>query len=248
VAKSGFEYEKSKTARCERVSYGGQVVRQVRTRIVHAARVSSTQDMAREMMPRELGTVIVADAQEKGRGRRGHVWLSPRGGLYASIILRSDPLLSLRVGVAVARALQQAGIVARLKWPNDVLVAGKKIAGILIEVADGTAIVGIGVNIDSAPLSEATCIVSETRVPITRDALLHSILQEIKITYEEDIIEAYRVLCATLGRRVRVSIAAGNEVTGIALGIDRDGHLLVDDGEATRTIVGGDCVHLGTGV
>jgi len=220
----------------------------VKTRIVHAACVSSTQDVAREMMPREIGTVIVADAQEKGRGRRGHVWLSPRGGLYASILLRSDPLLSLRVGVAVARALQQAGIVARLKWPNDVLVAGKKIAGILIEAADGTAIVGMGVNMDSAPLPAATCIVDETRASITRDALLDSILQEIQITYEEDIIEAYRALCATLGRTVRVNIAAGKEVTGIALGIDRDGHLLVDDDGATCTIAGGDCVHLDTRV
>jgi len=191
----------------------------VKTRIVHVARVSSTQDVAREMTPQELGTVIVADAQEKGRGRRGHVWLSPRGGLYTSISLKSDPLLSLRVGVAVARALRQLGIVARLKWPNDVLVAGKKIAGILIEASGGTAIVGIGVNIDNAPL-----------------------------TYRDDVIEVYRSLCVTLGHKVRVSIAAGKQVTGIALGIDRDGHLLVDDGRATRTIAGGDCVHLDAGI
>lgn len=220
----------------------------MKTRIVHVARVSSTQDVAREMTPQELGTVIVADAQEKGRGRRGHVWLSPRGGLYTSISLKSDPLLSLRVGVAVARALRQLGIVARLKWPNDVLVAGKKIAGILIEASGGTAIVGIGVNIDNAPLPDATCVASQMESSITRDELLHSILREIDTTYRDDVIEVYRSLCVTLGHKVRVSIAAGKQVTGIALGIDRDGHLLVDDGRATRTIAGGDCVHLDAGI
>ena len=218
------------------------------THIVHIDRVSSTQDVAREMTPQELGTVIVADVQAKGRGRRGHVWLSPRGGLYASIILRSDPLVSLRVGVAVARALDQIGVTALLKWPNDVLVAGKKIAGILIEASGETAIVGIGVNIDSAPLPEATCIVNETGGLITRDDLLHLILHALEMTYEDDIIEAYRPLCATLGQAVGVNIAAGEQVTGIALGIDRDGHLLVDDGENTHIIVGGDCVHLDAGV
>ena len=220
----------------------------MKTRIVHVDRVSSTQDVAREMTPQELGTVIVADVQENGRGRRGHLWLSPRGGLYTSILLKRDPLLSLRVGVAIARALRQLGIDARLKWPNDVLVVGKKIAGILIETPGGTAIVGIGVNIDSAPLPDATCVESQTERLITRDELLHSILREIDITYGDDVIEVYRALCATLGRTVRVSIAAGKDVAGIALGIDRDGHLLVDDGRSTHTIAGGDCVHLDTGV
>ena len=200
------------------------------------------------MIPQELGTVIVADAQEKGRGRRGHVWLSPRGGLYASIIFRSERLLSLRVGIAVACALQGLGIPARLKWPNDVLVAGKKIAGILIEASGGTAIVGIGVNIDNAPLPDATCVASQMERLIARDELLHSILQEIETTYEDDVIEAYRTLCSTLGRTVRISTAAGKDVTGIASGIDREGHLLVDDGKSTHIILGGDCVHLDTGV
>ncbi len=221
---------------------------QMNTRIVHVDRVSSTQDVAREMVSQELGAVVVADVQEEGRGRRGHVWLSPHGGLYASIILRSDPALSLRVGVAVARALRKLGIVALLKWPNDVLVAGKKIAGILIESSGETAVVGIGANIARAPLENSTCIASETEQQVTRDELLHSILREVEMTYKEDIIEAYRALCATIGRTVQVNITAGNEITGVALGINRDGHLLVDDGEETHVIVGGDCVHLDTGV
>lgn len=214
------------------------------THIIHVDRASSTQDVARGMTPHKLGTVVAADVQERGRGRRGHVWLSPRGGLYASIILRNDPLLSLRVGVAVVRALKHAGIVARLKWPNDVLVSEKKIAGILIEATGETAIVGIGVNISSTPLPEATCAAAETGVPITRDALLQLILREIAVNNDEDVIEVYRALCSTLGRRVRVGITEGRQVIGIALGIDRDGHLLVDDGKTTHTITAGDCVHL----
>ena len=212
--------------------------------IIHVDRVSSTQDVAREMTIQELGTVIVADVQESGRGRHGHVWLSPRGGLYASIVLRSDPLLSLRIGVAVTRALQHLGIDPRLKWPNDILVHEKKIAGILIESSGETAIVGIGVNIDSAPLLNSTCVVAETKRTITREDLLYTILEEIEIAYEGDLIKAYRELCSTLGRTVRVSLSAEACVTGIAMEIDREGHLVVDDGNDVHTIVGGDCEHL----
>ena len=216
--------------------------------IIHLATVTSTQDVAREMTPRRVGTVIIADAQEKGRGRRGHVWLSPRGGLYMSVIMQSDPLLSLRAGIAVARALQKLGIDARLKWPNDVLAKGKKIAGILIEASAEIAIVGIGLNVDSVPLPEATCVERETERSVTRDELLHAILREIRIACGDDIIRTYRELCCTIGRTVRVSSAAGKDVAGIASGIDRDGHLLVVDGRNKHTIVGGDCEHLDTGV
>ena len=216
-------------------------------RIVHVGRVSSTQDVAREVNPPKLGTVIVADEQEKGQGRRGHVWLSPRGGLYASILLRREQLLSLRVGVAVARALQELEIDARLKWPNDVLVHEKKIAGILIETSGEIAIVGIGVNVDSVPLPEATCVERETERSVTRDELLYSVLREIETTCGEDIIKTYRELCCTIGRKVRIITAAGKEVMGNALGIDRDGHLLVLNGKNKHMIVGGDCVHLDAG-
>jgi len=220
----------------------------VELNVIHLATVTSTQDVARAMTPRRVGTVIIADVQEKGRGRRGHVWLSPRGGLYMSIVMRSDPLLSLRAGIAVARALQKLGIDARLKWPNDVLVHEKKIAGILIEASEGMAIVGIGVNIDSVPLPEATCVECETKRSVTRDEVLQSILQEIETACGEDIIKTYRELCCTIGRKVRIITAAGKEIMGNALGIDRDGHLLVDDGKNKHMIVGGDCEHLDAGV
>jgi len=216
----------------------------MKTNIIHVDQVSSTQDVAREMMPQPVGTVIVADIQKAGRGRRGNVWLSPRGGLYASIILWSDPLLSLRVGVAVACALQRLEMDVRLKWPNDVLVADKKIAGILIEATGETSVVGIGVNIDSSPLRDSTCVTYETERDVTRDALLDSILQEIEATRTKDVIEGYRTLCSTIGRAVQVDIAAGKKVTGIALGIDRDGHLLVSDGKSEYIVVGGGCQHL----
>ena len=216
--------------------------------VIHLATVTSTQDVARAMTPRRVGAVIIADVQEKGRGRRGHVWLSPRGGLYVSIVMRSDPLLSLRAGIAVARALQKLGIEARLKWPNDVLVHEKKIAGILIEASEEMAIVGIGVNIDSVPLPEATCVECEAKRSVTRDEVLQSILQEIETACGEDIIKTYRELCCTIGRKVRIITAAGKEIMGNALGIDRDGHLLVDDGKNKHMIVGGDCEHLDAGV
>ena len=211
--------------------------------VIHLATVTSTQDVARAMTPRRVGAVIIADVQEKGRGRRGHVWLSPRGGLYVSIVMRSDPLLSLRAGIAVAHALQRLGIDARLKWPNDVLVKGKKIAGILIEASGGTAIVGIGVNIESAPLAGSTCIAAEAGRIIARDDLVLSIVQEMDTSYLEDILKTYRKLCATIGKDVAITM--GNEkVSGLVVDVDEGGHLLLKTAEELRIISSGECAHL----
>jgi len=104
--------------------------------IIHHDCVSSTQSVAKKLLSPgiSVGTVVVADKQEQGRGRLDRTWLSPAGGLYASIILQADPLISLRAGIAVAKGLRELGIKAELRWPNDVMVEGKKIGGILVEV------------------------------------------------------------------------------------------------------------------
>ncbi len=222
--------------------------------IVHFASVSSTQDAARELIlgetgakeePCPIGTVIVADVQEKGRGRRGREWMSPRGGLYASIIMENDPLLPLRVGVGVTRALQDIGIDALLKWPNDVIVRERKIGGILIEALLERAIVGIGVNIEQAPLPAATCICEERKEAISRDELLRSILCNIKMAYCGDIVDEYRALCSTIGRDVTVTV--GNEtMMGNVVGVDQSGCLVLKMGDEIRIIHSGECNHIET--
>ncbi len=219
------------------------------TRILRYGRVSSTQEVARGLAASGAGkgTVVVADEQERGRGRRGRTWVSPRGGLYASVILAPDPMISLRVGVAVARALREIGVEAVLKWPNDILVGEKKIAGILIETADDYAIVGIGVNIECAPMATATCVRQETSVPVARDELLASILDNLDTVRSTEILKPYCALLSTIGRKVHVEVATPNgptSIVGRATEIDADGHLLVEVANTCYTIVSGDCIHL----
>ena len=107
--------------------------------VVHRFReVGSTQDEARRLLgsgDARPGHVVVADEQRAGRGRFGRDWLSPTGGLYATFLLEGDPAIAVASGVAVAQALTRLGVDARLKWPNDVLVEGRKLGGILIETA-----------------------------------------------------------------------------------------------------------------
>ena len=221
----------------------------MKTRIIRYEQVSSSQEIARELALSGTGegSVIIAEVQEHGRGRHGRTWLSPQGGLYASIIMRPYPLLPFRVGVAIARALREVDISAMLKWPNDVLVRERKIAGILIEAVEQWAIVGVGVNMEQAPLATATCVRGETSEPVTRDRLVRSILKNLEGVLSGEIVEAYEALSATIGRDVRIEIegAEGARVIcGRAIGIDRIGRLLVKAKGTRHTIVSGECIHL----
>jgi BirA family biotin operon repressor/biotin-[acetyl-CoA-carboxylase] ligase len=212
------------------------------------AAVGSTQDEARRLVGEgtaEPGHVVVADTQRAGRGRFGREWISPRGNLYATFVLARDPLHAIRAGIAVARTLETFGIQARLKWPNDVTVGGKKIAGVLIEDAGAAALVGIGVNVAQAPLGSATCVRS-LGCSIDRNNLLGELWEVLSEDVgPAEVLAAYRSLSDTIGRRVRVSI--GNErraIDGIAKDVDERGRLLVEVADETHTISCGDCLHL----
>ena len=210
-------------------------------RLLRYGRVDSTQRIARGL---PVGTVVIADSQTAGHGRYGREWVSPPGGLYTSIVLAPDPLLPLRAGVAVAEALSECGIPAQLKWPNDVTVDGKKIAGVLIEEADGTMILGIGVNLDRVPYPGATSVrAAGGRVPAPEE-LLSRILRVLLAPMADDaILTRYRALCATLGKEVSVSIGRGL-IRGRAVGIEPDGALIVSTAAGARRIASGECRHL----
>lgn len=126
-------------------------------KLISLDKIPSTQDWAHDLVARGEAsnkTVITALAQSAGRGRYKRNWVSHHGNLYASFIYKSperDPRLSYAVGVAVAETLIQFGIEPKIKWPNDVLVDGKKISGVLIEYAQNFVIVGIGINIKTCP-------------------------------------------------------------------------------------------------
>ena len=190
-------------------------------------------DLARAGAPD--GVVVGADHQTAGRGRRGRTWESrPGTSLLVSVILRPAPaLVTLAAGVAAAQACEAvAGAGVELKWPNDLLLDGAKLGGILSEAVAGAAVVGLGLNLTWAPAG-AACLGPAA----DRRAVLAAYLAALGAP--GDVIGRYRERCTTLGRRVRVDLPAGT-IEGIATGVDADGRLVVDG----RPIAAGDVVHL----
>lgn len=120
-------------------------------------KISSTQDYAHDLIARGEAhnkTIIHALAQSSGRGRYRRTWVSHHGNLYASFIYKTperDPKLSYAVAVAIAETLISFGLMPEIKWPNDVLIGGKKISGVLIEYSQNFVIVGVGINIKTCP-------------------------------------------------------------------------------------------------
>ncbi len=167
--------------------------------IVRLGTVTSTQDVAREM---PIGSVVVADHQTAGRGRSSHSWEAPRGAaLLVSFVLAPNPLLSLAAGVAAAEA---CGRGVRLKWPNDLLLDGRKIGGILVEASPARAICGIGINLTWAPEGAA-------QLDESRDQLLERLrpaMERWSTTPAEQVLARWRNLSDTIGKRVRTSMRA----------------------------------------
>jgi len=188
--------------------------------------VRSTQDIARAM---PIGSVVVAEHQTAGRGRLERRWESPSGtALLVSFVLQPDPLLSLAAGVAAAEA---CGPEVRLKWPNDLLLQGKKLGGILVETTSGRAICGIGINLTWAPDGAA-------KLEQPRDEVLDRLRIRIEAwtsAPSDAILRRWRELSATLGRRVRI-----DSTEGFAEDIGANGELIVDG----RPFVAGSVTHL----
>lgn len=238
--------------------------------------IDSTNDyVAREAQAgAPEGLVALADHQEAGRGRRGRRWDAPRGSsLLVSILLRPDlPARRLHLLGAVA-ALSAAdacgavaGVEARLKWPNDLVVAGRKLGGVLVEteLSKGrvrAAVVGIGLNVwwpqglASELADEATTLGQLTGKEVPRPALLVTLLEGLEARYAElerpcgpeAQLDDYRGRCDTLGRLVRVELSGGSpprSFTGIAVDVDAEGHLVVEDRGRPVAVAAADVVHV----
>jgi len=223
----------------------------------------STNRRARDLAAEGAEDVVVlARRQTGGRGRLDREWSSPEGGVYGSLLLRPAlppaevPVYTLAAAVATARAAREAGVEARIKWPNDVLVGTddgeRKLAGILTEMegeADRVSwvVVGIGVNVNTAPEDlppEATSIRAhagavERRVFVQR---LLEAFDELR-SDPETVLPEWREYATTPGRRVRVETPSG-EVVGDAVDIEYPGTLVVETDEGTRRVHAGDCEHL----
>lgn len=241
--------------------------------IVHD-RVDSTNEAAMslcgEAVPQH-GTVVIADSQSKGRGRLGRSWLSPpRKNVYLSMVLLPDlaprdaPLLTLLAAVASAEAIRrQCNAPAAIKWPNDLMLGGKKVGGILTEMRTDPdrircSVIGIGLNVNARTgdfppeLREiATSLLIETGIRHDRNALVIEVLRSFEDWYRvliaqgrEPILAEWRRLASTLGKDVRVTF--GEEtIRGTAVDITDEGMLVLRRDDGTQRIVSaGDVTHL----
>ncbi|ELY67628.1 biotin--[acetyl-CoA-carboxylase] ligase [Natrinema versiforme] len=227
--------------------------------------VGSTNDRARELAAEGATDVaVLADEQVGGRGRLEREWSSPSGGVWVSVVTRpavapaQAPLYTLAASVATATAAREAGVDARIKWPNDVVVPVgddgdyRKLAGILTEMEGETdrvewLAVGVGVNanLDADALPEGATSIREEAGDIDRRRFVQRLLEEFD-RYREDleaVVPAWRDLALTIGQRVRVDRPAG-EIVGEAVDVTESGALVVETENGQEIVTAGDCEHL----
>ena len=229
----------------------GLTTRVIGRKIYSYASTDSTMDVAQRLVAagEPEGSAVFAEGQTKGRGRLGRTWNSPAGqGIYVSVIVRpklalaSAPLLTVLVAVAVVDAIRTTtGLAARIKWPNDVLIGERKVAGILTELQSElnqvhAAVIGIGLNVNTARAGLpklATSLALESGAPCDRLAVARGLLTaldhwyaEFKRRGREPVLSAWRRDSMMLGRRVRVA-CHDRHVDGEATDVDAEGALLV---------------------
>lgn len=214
------------------------------------------------------GTAVVAEVQTKARGRSGKKWESPKGGIWLSLVLKPNlppskaSLITLATGVAVAKTLREVGVDAKIKWPNDVLVNGKKISGILTE-ASATLndidyiIVGVGIdtnfkledlndsdlqNIVTTLSEEMGCEIDENQVIATFLNQFEEVYDKFKSGEVEDILNDWRLFSGTIGEYVEIRHPLGNINYGYAVGINKEGCLIIEEADGTlEKIISGEC-------
>ena len=236
---------------------------------------STNADLAaRARQGETAGTLLITDYQSAGRGRQGRKWTAPPGsGIAMSILVRPDGIdpsrwtwLSLLAGLAVADGVRRvANLPAMLKWPNDVLVAGRKLCGILSERVDTSlgpaCVVGVGINVnldnEQLPVPSATSLAIAARdlgglLP-SRTAVIATVLAAFELLYgrweaqagvDASLVASYTERCDTIGRQVRVVLTGQRGVEGTADRIDADGRLVVRTTSGSAAYGAGDVVHL----
>ena len=236
-------------------------------------KVESTNLLAAELAQEDApeGVVVLADQQLSGRGRGSRSWHSPAGvGIYCSVILRPQvepekgQLITLMAGVSIAKAIErQSGLSPRVKWPNDVLINDKKVAGILLEARVsgariGYAVIGFGINVNNGrgDLPEdirvnASSLRMELKKTVDRGALVIEIFSELEKLYHNFqrgdvsvILEQWRHYSSTLGQRVRIW-RKDKATEGLAVDLTENGGLLVRLAEGKQIVFhAGDIEHL----
>lgn len=232
-------------------------------RILYYRELTSTMDAASRLADEgaDEGAVVIAEMQSAGRGRQGRSWVSRPGNLLLSVLFRPGmeqlPFISMIGGLAVARAVRKTtGLSPAIKWPNDVLLGGRKAAGILAEsaiVGDSVcyAVLGLGINVALDPSESeeisaiATSVDAAAGAPIERESLLRQLLLDLDDLYlrlgrNESPLAEWTGLLETIGQPV-VATFAGETLSGVAEAVDETGNLLLrqDDGQII-TLTAGD--------
>lgn len=228
--------------------------------------IGSTNDYAATLAragERE-GLVVVAEHQFVGRGRLDRTWTSsPRAGLTFSLLLRpasvapaARPWLPMLLAAVASESLSdRCDLDVLLKWPNDLLVDGRKVGGVLAESTGDAVVVGFGINVsttrDELPREDATSLALETGGAVDRTPILLALLRAMGPAYvawtgdAEEAADRYRRRCDTVGRQVRVTLPGERTIDGEATGVDTAGRLVVTSADGTETAVSaGDVVHV----
>lgn len=237
--------------------------------------VNSTNEKANELaVDVEEGTVIIAEKQKKGIGRFGREWISPKGGVYVSVILKPkiSPIdaskMTLIAGIVVAKVIRKLGLDAKLKWPNDILIHRKKVGGILTSISTKEykidyIIVGIGINanvdISTFPKEvqkSVTSLKEELKREVSTEKIIEDILYEIEMNYEifkfkkgnfTYLLNEWKRLSDTIGKKVKINMRT-EVIEGEAVAVNSDGALILklEDG-SLKNIIAGECIHLRNG-
>ncbi|MDO5860336.1 biotin--[acetyl-CoA-carboxylase] ligase [Methanobrevibacter sp.] len=233
--------------------------------------VSSTNTVAKflSMNGVENGTVVISEKQTKAKGRSGKQWESPLGGVWLSIILNPNvdysklPLITLATGVAVAKTLEKVGVEnSEIKWPNDIMINGKKVCGILTEAVSKfntieSVIIGVGIdanlNVDEFPKElqdGTTTLKEELGREGNENLLIKTFLEEFEVISEqfthegyEDILKEWRKRSYTIGKIVEVREPFNTYYDAYVIGIGKEGALVVEKIDGTlEKVISGECI------
>ncbi len=206
-------------------------------------KVGSTQDVAREILERESPPfAVIASVQLSGRGREGRSWLSPLGGFWATIALEKVSKLQFRASLAIIDSCEFFGVKTYVKWPNDVVVGKRKLAGVLVESEGKVKLLGVGVNVNNDPPIPFAISLKEI---LGRKVRMEEFEEEFFECFKERIVEPEEKLmrdlkrnCETIGKRVEVVLPT-KRVVGTAIDVGDEGELILyGNGKEERVFLG----------
>ncbi len=226
------------------------------SKIYYFDSIESTNAYAKTLIGKTPeGTVIIADEQTAGKGRSDREWYSPAGGLWMSVIVKpsSFNLLAIAAGVAICEALHIHGILPGLKWPNDIMLNRKKIGGILIDIVDDHAAIGIGLNLNIRAfpdwlVNKASSVFIETKKLLDLKTVQEIVFKELDGCYmmlknrrEPDLLTKWRHYTIILGQQVAVELG-GVRIRGRVIDINNDGALVImTSDQKIERVISGEC-------